>query len=67
MKNNELTIFIIISGLLVVFLSLFIIYSIKFSFYNISLGKAPEILEKDSQSIIRINFEGLKKIGIMKE
>ncbi|MEK7481870.1 MAG: hypothetical protein AAB464_00980 [Patescibacteria group bacterium] len=64
MKNKE-SIFIIVSGLLFVFLSLFIVYSIKFLFANV--GKALEVSTNDSRQAVRINFDGLKKIGIMKD
>jgi len=58
-------IFIIISGLLFVFLSLFIVYSIKFLFVNVN--GAMEISTNGDRATVRINFDELKKIGIMKE
>ena len=64
MKNKEL-IFIIISGLLFIFLSLFIVYSIKFLFVNVN--GAMEISTNVDRATVRINFDELKKIGIMKE
>lgn len=64
MKNKEL-IFIIVGGLLFISLVVFIVYSIKFLLVN--AGKALEISTDNGQSASRINFDGLKKIGIMKD
>jgi len=51
--------------LLFVFLSLFIVYSIKFLFVNVN--RAMEISTNGDRATVRINFDELKKIGIIKE
>ncbi|TRZ64589.1 MAG: hypothetical protein D4Q79_01260 [Spirochaetia bacterium] len=64
-KNKQELIFIATSILLILFLAVFIFYSINFLF-----EKTTETLSQDisqTQKNAKFNLEGLKKLGIIQE
>lgn len=62
-KKKQELLFVLISLLLIIFLAIFIFYSINFLF-----KKTSEVTNQDisqTQKNTRFNLEGLKKLGII--
>ena len=65
MKNKSDILFLTISILLIIISIIFIMYAINF--LAVKINTALNIGLVGDQKAVRINFEGLKKIGLVKE
>lgn len=67
-KNKKEIVFIVVGIVLFSILAVFLYYSINFLVLKINAALDIEsVIREQKQEIQRINFEGLKKIGIIKE
>lgn len=65
MKSKSDILFLIISTLSIIVGIIFIVYAINF--LVIKINTALDIGLVEDQKVVRINFEGLKKIELIKE
>ncbi len=65
MKSKSDILFLIISALLIIMGIIFVVYAINF--LAVKINNALNIGLVGDQKMVRINFEGLKKIGLIKE
>ena len=65
MKSKSDILFLTISASLIIIGIIFVVYAINF--LVIKINTALNIGLAEDQKVVRINFEGLKKIGLIKE
>ena len=65
MKSKRDILFLTISASLIIIGIIFVVYAINF--LVIKINTALNIGLAEDQKVVRINFEGLKKIGLIKE
>ena len=65
MKSKSDILFLTISVSLIIIGIIFVVYAINF--LVIKINTALNIGLAEDQKVVRINFEGLKKIGLIKE